>query len=278
MTPFKPFLKWVGGKRNHLRHITPILPQDFGSYHEPFLGSGALFFHLAQSPIVSYLSDLNTHLIDTYMVVRDDLDGLVEKLEKLAAGHSKEAYYAARDRFNRGTMEATSMAAHFVYLNRTGFNGLYRVNKHGKYNVPMGRYVNPSIVQQGVLYAASSALQEAALTVADYKVALQCAQSGDFVYLDPPYDPLSATSNFTSYTHDKFGHEQQIELAAEVAKLTDRGVKVLLSNHDTSLTRKLYRVKDGFRVDRFETARRVNSDIRKRGSKVCELLIRNYDS
>ena len=253
------------------------MPESFGAYYEPFIGGGALFFDTCSSISVEarvnriFLGDMNSHLINTYEVVRDDLGALVPLLQQYKEQHCEDFYYEIRDHIFDG--DDVTRAANFIYLNKTGFNGLYRVNKSGGYNVPFGRHKNPGIFDLDVLQACHAALQGVHLAVTDYKVTVESADRGDFVYFDPPYVPAGANSDFVSYTSDGFGDLDQAQLRDTVLALKSRGVRVLLSNSDTEEVRRLYRYKDyGFEMERVEATRSINSDATKRGA-VGELLI-----
>ncbi len=201
----QPFLKWAGGKSQLLGQYEPYFPQEpMRGYYEPFVGSGAVFFHLHGRNLFQtyYLSEINTELLNCYRVVRDRLDELIARLIDHKARHSHDHYYATRNR-DRDSMWAhaspVERAARMIYLNKTCYNGLWRVNQQGRFNVPMGRYKDPDIVNEDRLRAASRALQSVELAVEDFELVIRRAGRGDFVYFDPPYDPLSATANFTSY-------------------------------------------------------------------------------
>jgi DNA adenine methylase len=278
----KPFVKWAGGKGQLLPDLRRHLPEtfagagpDFGRYFEPFVGAGAFFFHLYQEAYLengATLGDMNPHLINAYEVVRDDVDDLIGQLRMAKEAHSEEFYYKTRAEFGEGN--SLLRAAQFIYLLKTCFNGLWRVNgKTGAYNVPMGAYKNPGICDEETLRACSQALQGVNLLTSDFSVTVERAERGDFVYFDPPYVPVSADSNFTSYTADGFGMLQQVQLRDCALALKARGVHVLLSNADHPDVRALYRYKDfGFEMERIEARRSINSKSEKRG-KVGELLI-----
>lgn len=268
----KPFIKWVGGKARLLPQLKALLPPgvDLMRHVEPFLGGGAFFFDRA--PERSLLSDINPSLISTYLAVRDNVDELVLELESLAAAHSKDAYYSTRESYNKAPSGPTTQAAKFIYLNKTCFNGLHRVNKKGHFNVPMGRYKNPSIVNEVVLRAASKRLQGAELHCRGFETLLESARPGDFVYFDPPYAPVSDTANFTSYAQSGFNHEDQKRLRDVYAALHRRGCKLMLSNSDVPSIRELYQ---DFQIDIVAAPRNINSNAKKRG-KVNEVVVRNY--
>ncbi len=265
--PATPFLKWAGGKGQLLDRLLPLLPPQYERYIEPFLGGGALFFALA--PARALLADLNHELIVTYQMVRDQPAALADCLNAHRACHSKEYYY--RIRAERPD-DALEVAARLIYLNKTCFNGLYRVNRSGQFNVPMGSYVNPRIYDRANLFAAAQVLAAANLCAADYRATLDQASAGDFVYLDPPYVPLSASASFTSYTATDFGERDQHELAAVYRELDRRGCYVMLNNSATLLTRELYR---GFEQRVIPAVRAINSKGDRRGP-VEELVVVNY--
>lgn len=263
-----PFLKWAGGKARLLEQYAPHMPHDFERYHEPFVGGGAMFF--AMSPDDAVLSDVNPRLIETYRAVRDDVDGLIERLHEHRRRHSKAHYYASRHRFNEPRSDGgTDRAALFIYLNKTCFNGLYRENASGGFNVPMGRYTNPAICDEATLRAASRVLQDVELRVSGFVDVLERAEDGDFVYFDPPYVPLSATSSFTTYSKGGFDMSMQIELARTFAKLARRGCRVMLSNSDCEAVRELYA---GWRIESISAARSISRKGRGRGP-VGEVLV-----
>jgi DNA adenine methylase len=269
-----PFVKWAGGKTQILHRLDSLVPQ-FTRYFEPFLGGGALFFHLvSRLDFVAYLSDANSDLVNAYSVVKSDVEGLITLLEKHERNYRKaprEYYYRLRSEQPRDSIEA---AARFIALNKTCYNGLYRVNRSGAFNVPIGRYKNPTICDKDQLRTASAALNrsDAKLFASNYRQALKKAREGDFVYLDPPFHPLSRTANFVDYTKSGFGEQDQHELSRVFSELDRKGCMVLLSNSDTNLTRELYA---GFE----QHSARVLRAISCKGSKrtgYLELLVYNY--
>jgi DNA adenine methylase len=269
-----PFLKWVGGKRQVLPELLPRLPATFNAYWEPFVGGGALFFELsarlhAEGHAV-HLSDLNDALVTTYQVVQTRLPELVVALQTHALQHNqgdKAHYYSVRA---QKPVDPVAVAARFIYLNRTCFNGLWRVNKSGGFNVPMGAYKNPGIAQVEMLTQASTALQHIAIAHRPYQEIQP--QSGDFVYFDPPYDPLTKTASFTAYSKDKFGDEAQIALRDKVDQLTQQGVRVMLSNSNTPLIQSLYK---HYAVDVIQVGRAIAASASSR-SAVQEVIVCNY--
>jgi DNA adenine methylase len=261
----KPFLKWVGGKRQLLPELHARVPRGFDTYFEPFLGGGALFFSLL--PEKAVLSDMNLRLVRTYRAIRDDVE---EVIAELSTYPHDRVFFEALRRVDVDALEDVQVAAWMIYLNRTGFNGLYRVNKSGGFNVPFGKYKNPTICNTDLLLTASEALQSAEILHASFADTFLRAQPGDFVYFDPPYVPLSETSSFTSYTKDGFGMEEQAELRNTALKLKSRGVDVLLSNSSAGAVFELY---DQFEIDEVYANRAINSKASGRG-KVAEVLIR----
>jgi DNA adenine methylase len=262
----RPFIKWVGGKRQLLSELEPRVPSRFNTYHEPFVGGGALFFHLL--PERSVLSDTNERLVRAYCGVRDSVEDVIELLSSYP--HDRDFYMKMRavDIDARTDVE---VAAWFIYLNRTGFNGLYRVNRQNQYNVPFGDYDNPTICDAENLRACSRALRHADIRCEPFETVLDRARPGDFVYFDPPYVPLSASSSFTSYTSGGFGMDSQRRLRDVAHALKERGVRVLLSNSSAPEVYSLYG--DHFELAEVGATRAVNCKASGRG-RVQELLIR----
>lgn len=272
--PAAPFIKWVGGKGRLLAQFEPLLPPSLERrrHVEPFIGGGALFFH--RQPRSALLSDVNEHLITTYCAIRDDVESVIRRLRRLQKAHSEETYYASRERYNGArSMARSERAALFIYLNKTCFNGLHRVNQKGHFNVPMGRYVNPRILDEEGLRRASAALQGAELLHQSFEQILRHVRPSDFVYFDPPYAPVSPTANFTSYAEGGFGLAEQELLRDVFVELDRRRCKVMLSNSDTPLIHELYK---GFRIDRVAAPRAINCNAKKRGP-VTEVVVRNYE-
>lgn len=267
----RPFLKWAGGKGQLLQQLAKRAPSSFNRYLEPFLGGGALYFSL--QPKTAYLSDLNGDLINCFEVVRSNLPALIEELKKYR--YDRDMYYAIRalDR-EAGYSEtsAISRAARFIYLNKTCFNGLYRVNSKGHFNVPFGAYKNPTILDETNLSACSAALSSAIIKKASFEDVLEVAEAGDFVYFDPPYAPVSETADFTQYVTGGFDESAQELLLVTCLKLHQKGVKWMLSNSNTPIIQELYR---GFKIETVEAGRSINSRAEKRGP-ILELIIRNY--
>ncbi|MEC7239914.1 MAG: DNA adenine methylase [Myxococcota bacterium] len=261
----KPFLKWVGGKRQLLPELLARVPRGFDTYFEPFLGGGALFFSLL--PEKAVLSDTNERLVRTYRAVRDNVDELIAEL---ATYPHDRVFFEELRRIDVDALDDTQVAAWMIYLNKTGFNGLYRVNKSGGFNVPFGRYKNPRICDPDRLLLASEALQRAEILHASFSEVTKLAKPGDFVYFDPPYVPLSETSSFTSYTKDGFGISEQRQLRNIAENLKAREVDVLLSNSSAGAVFDLY---ENFEIEEVYATRAINSKASARG-KVAEVLIR----
>jgi DNA adenine methylase len=266
----RPFLKWAGGKGQLLDQFEPLFPRQFAGYHEPFTGSGAVFFRLR--PRRAVLSDANRELVEAFEVVRDDVDALIRLLRRHPY---EERYYYRMRALDPSDLSKVERAARLLYLNRTCFNGLYRVNRSGQFNVPFGRYANPVICPEENLRAASAALEGVPVKNEPFERVVGRARRGDFVYFDPPYFPLSATSSFTAYTRDAFGPEQQERLRDVVVALSLRGCKVMLSNSYCRYILNLYRG-SGFRIHKVHATRAINCRAAKRGA-IPEAVITNYD-
>jgi DNA adenine methylase len=266
----QPFLRWAGGKRQLVPALLSHLPHDVVRmpYFEPFLGAGSLFF--AVQPSGAVLGDANTQLIETYRALRDDPDGVRDELARLIGQHSKEHYYAVRATYNVG-QSSCSQAARFIYLNKTCFNGIFRVNTSGQFNVPKGGKDKLAMPSEEEYSLVSKSLSNSRLLAASYTETLSLAGCGSFAYLDPPYPPLNETAYFTHYTSDRFGHESQEALAEEVRKLHNRGVYFLMSNADTPVIRELY---SGFVQESISVQRYVSCKGKR--LRVSELLIWNY--
>jgi DNA adenine methylase len=267
----RPFLKWAGGKSRLITDYAPHLPEveTIRRYFEPFIGSAALFFHL--QPRRARLADCNRKLIEVYEVVRDDVEALIARLQPHK--NERKYYYQIRAQ-DPCTLDKVARAARIIYMNKTCYNGLYRENQKGEFNVPFGRYRRPRICDETRLRAASQALQGVELCASDFAEAVADAGEGDFVYFDPPYVPLNATSNFTSYSRFGFDEHDHRRLAATVDELTERGCRVMLSNSAAPLVYELYE-RPAYRLERIEARRNINSKADGRGP-VTELLILNY--
>ncbi|MDT0189106.1 DNA adenine methylase [Rothia terrae] len=271
-TTLKPVVKWVGGKRQLLPEISKHLPDSFGRYFEPFLGGGAVLLNL--QPSHALVSDLNGELINLYEAIRDSPEELLELFKSYP--NDPDFYYELRgvdrdaDAFSR--LLPVERAARMLYLNRTGFNGMYRVNSKGHMNIPFGRYKNPSVDAENLLAVSAYLNGDVEILNGDYRDAVVSAGAGDFVYFDPPYDPVSETSAFTAYQANGFTRENQSELAALCRELDARGTKFMLSNSNTEFVRDLYH---GFNIEVVFARRSVNSVGSKRGV-VEEVLVTNY--
>lgn len=269
-----PVLKWAGGKRQLLNTLIPLLPEEYSIYCEPFFGGGALFFAL--QPHFACINDVNHDLMRVYSVIKNNVDALIERLRKFQ--NNKDHFYQVRrwDR-NQNTYMLLSdieKAARIIYLNRTCFNGLFRVNRLGEFNVPYGSYVNPNIVNEPLLRAVSGYLNEAEIEICtgDYAEILNKLPENAFVYLDPPYDPVSETASFTSYVKGGFSREAQIKLRQYCDKLDERGIKFMLSNSATEFICKQYAK---YNIDIISARRLIGADASKRG-ETEEVIVRNY--
>ncbi len=274
----KPFVKWAGGKRQLLPILSQHIPQNFDTYFEPFLGGGAVLFHLIHQnlQLKCFASDLNSTLILSYITIRDRVDELIISLEGHSENYfknSEEYYYHIRESNPKNQIDKVSR---LIFLNKTCFNGLYRVNSKGKFNVPIGKYVNPNIVNKENLLAVSDVLQSKGISIKceDFTTALRRTQKDDFVYLDPPYQPVSSTANFTSYTNDNFSYKDQERLLAEFQKLDAKGCKIMLSNSKSEEVLDLFTEYSGQIID-VNTNRFINSNSKKRTGHT-EILIKNY--
>lgn len=270
----RPFLKWVGGKGQLLPELMKRVDMvgDFGRYHEPFLGGGALFFELYRGDRLkkqAWLTDNNPRLMEAYEGVRNELDAVIEQLQKHQRQHSEEHFYAVRAKVPK---TLAGRAARVIYLNKTCYNGLYRENSRGEFNSPFGRYKNPVICDEDNLRAVSKALQKAKIEARHFQTVADVAERGDLVYFDPPYHPVSETASFQGYHKGAFGEDSQRLLSEVCEKLDAKGVHVLLSNSMTDFVRALYK---DFTIDTVHAARAVNSKADRRG-KVREALVRNF--
>ena len=270
-----PVLKWVGGKRQLIDTFSPLLPKKITSYCEPFVGGGALLFHL--QPNVATINDINEELIGVYAVIKDHVDELIEELKKYR--NDPEFFYSVRE-WDRDIEKYKSLsdiekAARILYLNKTCYNGLYRVNNAGEFNTPFGHYRNPNIVNEPVMRAVSAYFNGAKVNFSalDYAETLSRVKKGTFVYLDPPYDPVSDTSNFTGYVKGGFSKEEQIRLRQCCDELDNRGIKFMLSNSATKFIMEQY---SDYNITVVKARRAVNSNGSKRGD-VDEVVVRNYE-
>ena len=262
-----PFLKWAGGKHQLLDELVPLVPGVRGHYVEPFVGGGALFF--AMRPVNSVLCDANEELINAYTVVRDDVNALIEVLGRHV---NEERYFYEIRSQDPGALDEVERASRLIYLNRTCFNGLYRVNQDGEFNVPFANYANPTICQTEVLEAASLALQGTDLVAGDFVVVLEAMEPGDFAYLDPPYLPAGGYADFRRYHRTPFSTDDQQRLADWFGELDFRGCRVMASNSYTEATPELYK---GWNIRKVEARRNINSSSEGRGA-VAEAVITNF--
>ena len=272
----QPFTKWTGGKRQLLGELRSYMPETFGRYFEPFVGGGALFFDLA--PEKAVINDFNEELINAYRQIKNNPAELINLLIKHKENNSKDYYLELRsaDRDGRiSRMTGVERAARILYMLRGDFNGLYRVNSKNQFNVPYGRYKNPKIVDVDLLYQISEYLNENDVEIlqTDFAEAVKDAQTGDFVYFDPPYIPLNETSSFTSYTHEGFSYEEQVRLRNTFKELTERGVYAMLSNSSSPLVEELYK---DFNIY-FVEAQRTNGAKSSSRGKISEIIVTNYD-
>lgn len=269
-----PIVKWVGGKTRLCPQLKRLLPEgvEHMRHVEAFAGGAGFFFH--RRPTHSLLLDINKDLMTMYRAVRDGVEEVIEALHPFSVAHNEATYYEVRSTYNQwaGRMPDVERAAMFIYLNKTCFNGLHRVNRQGHFNVPMGRYKAPRIVDEDNLRAASLLLKHTDLVFGSFEELLGAAKSGDFIYLDPPYEPASATANFTAYDSLGFAREEQARLREIFAILDQRGCKLMLSNSDVPWIRELY---GDYPIHTVAAPRLINCDAQKRGL-VSEVVVTNY--
>ena len=272
----KPILKWAGGKRQIIEEVMNHFPKDYANrtYHEPMVGGGAVFFRL--EPRKGTINDINKRLMNFYRVVRDNPTELIDanKTHKV----TKDYFYKARDRFNvtvKGKrLDPIEEASLLLFLNRTCFNGLYRENSAGGFNVPFGKYKNPDFIQEHSILVATKLLKPLDIFDGDFNYILKKAKRNDLVYIDPPYHPLSITSSFTSYYRDDFGLEEQVRLKDTFIKLDKKGVMIVLNNSNAPQVRRLYEGIDGIQITDIRARRAINSNGSKRG-EVGEIIVTN---
>ena len=295
MTKAKPFIKWVGGKGQLIEQLEALLPADFTerenvTYIEPFVGGGAMLFYMLQTyPNIksAVINDINPDLTLCYQVVRDNPTGLINSLKDIQTQYHalkteeerRTFFLEQRDRFNTKSLNAIENCTLFFFLNRTCFNGLYRVNKAGKFNVPFGKYVTPTICDAATIYADSKLLQRVEIMTGDFEQTFDKIEGNTFFYFDPPYRPLSNTSSFNDYTKEDFNDEAQIRLKLFCDRLNEIGVNFMLSNSDCLGKNGTDRFFDdlfiNYKIERVWASRSINSVASKRG-KLTEILIRNY--
>ena len=274
-----PVLKWVGGKRQLISDIEPLIPKKISTYVEPFVGGGAVLFHL--QPKKAIINDFNKELMNVYQVIKDNPNELIKVLKEHKELNSEDYFYEIRSLDRRDDFENLSSvqkAGRIIYLNKTCYNGLFRVNRAGFFNTPYGKYKNPSIVNEVTIKAISNYFNSANIKflTGDYKEALKSLRRGAFVYFDPPYMPISSSTSFTGYTEHGFGYEKQVELRDECLKLHDRGVKFLQSNSYSPEILELYSDQKVFNIEIVKAKRSINSQSDKRG-EISEVLIYNYE-
>lgn len=274
----KPFLKWVGGKGQLLAQFESLLPKTYNSYFEPFIGGGAVFFSI--NPRKAHINDINKTLVQTYTHIKNDVEKLIKSLKKLEEEFlakdteaRKEFYYSIREKYNSLSHEDFEKSLYFLFFNKTAFNGVYRENSKGGFNVPIGSYKNPKIVDDENLRAVSEILSNTKITSGSFTDAVKNAKAGDFVYFDPPYHPLSETSSFTSYSKDSFSKDDQIKLRDLFIELDKKGVYVMLSNSSAPFIQEIY---SNYKQIPVFASRMINSKADKRG-KISEVVIVNYD-
>jgi DNA adenine methylase len=274
MNGIPTFVKWAGGKKQLIGQFQQYFPKKIERYFEPFVGGGAIAFYVLKhyAPKEVYLSDSNEDLVITYNVIKDNVEELISVLNQYKHLHSKEFYYKIRAESTK-KMSALMRAARFIYLNKTCFNGLYRVNSKGQFNVPMGSYKNPAICNESELREISRLLKNAVIAVSQFDAIGEYVGNGDFVYFDPPYYPISKTASFTTYTKEDFLENEQIRLAELYRMLDSKKANVMLSNSDADFIKGLYQ---GYRINFVKATRMINCNANGRG-KINEIVITNYD-
>ena len=274
----KPFVKWVGGKGRLISELAKYYPEEYNEYYEPFVGGGAVFYSL--TPKIAHINDLNSVLISLYSLIKNDVTNVISTLRELENEYhslatiedKKELYLQKRNEFNNLSNDSFQKAVLLIFLNKTCFNGMYRENSKGGFNVPFGKHEKPTICDELNLLAVSDALQHVTITYSSYEAITSRAKSGDFIYFDPPYHPLNTTSSFTAYQAGGFNADDQRKLRDEFMRLSDLGCKVMLSNSDAPLINELYK---DFNIHKIYAARAINSKGDSRG-KILEVLVTNY--
>ena len=271
-----PILKWVGGKRQLLDSIEPLIPKC-STFYEPFIGGGAVLF--SRQPDKAVINDLNPELINVYLTIKNEPKALIEKLKEHRDNSSEEYFYSIRaldrDKEVFENMMNVERAARIIYLNKTCYNGLFRVNSSGEFNSPWGRYKNPNITNETTINALHTYFNKANITIkcGDYREALKGIRKGAFIYFDPPYMPISSSASFTGYTAGGFGEQEQIALKEQCDALNEKGIKFLVSNSSCPFIEELYK---DYIVEHVNAKRAINANPQKRG-KIKEVLIRNYE-
>lgn len=271
----QPFLKWAGGKRQLLSEIRPLIPEKIKCYFEPFLGGGAVFFDI--QPKRAIINDFNMELINCYKVIKETPQELLNELSEFE--NTKEFFYKIREQDRTKDfllLTPVERAARIIYLNKTCFNGLFRVNSRNEFNVPFGNYKNPTFADSAVIFAIHKYLNKSKITFLqdDFAKSVKKAKKDDFVYFDPPYDPVSDTSSFTGYSLNGFNKDEQLRLQNVCDDLTEKGVKFMLSNSDTDFIREVYR---SYNIHTVKARRSINSVASNRG-KINEILVTNYNT
>jgi DNA adenine methylase len=274
----RPFVKWVGGKARLIPELSKYFPDKYNAYYEPFVGGGALFFSL--QPKVAHISDLNSTLIATYKIIKSDVQSLIDALNEIQTHYyqlsdideKKKYYLSLRDEFNQLHSDDFRKAVLLIFINKTCFNGMYRENSKGGFNVPFGKHDKPKICDADNLKAISKSLTKTEIKCSSYEEITKSAKAGDFVYFDPPYHPLNPTSSFTSYQAGGFSARDQEKLRDEFKRLSELGCKVMLSNSDAPLINELYA---DFNINKIYAARSINSKGDGRG-KILEVVVTNY--
>ncbi|EZQ10603.1 DNA methyltransferase [Candidatus Acidianus copahuensis] len=271
----EPILKWAGGKRQLIPFFIDLLPESFEVYYEPFVGGGALLTSLYNMGLIrkAVISDTNADLINLYKLIKEKPNELIEEINRLNPKNTADFYYRARKEFNSIKEFNSRKGALLIYLNRHCYNGLWRVNSRGEFNVPFGRYKNPSMPSKEKILAFHTMLSLVDIRNEDFEYAVKDARRGDFVYFDPPYFPVSETANFTSYVVDGFSYSDQVRLSRVMKELDRRGVQVMLSNSDVKEIRDLY---SEFKIYSVEANRFINSDPNKRKG-IREIIVLNYE-
>lgn len=276
----RPFVKWAGGKARVMPQLTPLMPKKYNNYYEPFLGGGAFYFSL-RSVKKAYLNDINAYLIEAYVHIRDNLDSLTKDLltlensyHALALVDQKQYYLDRREEYNSLEGNSLRKTSLLIFLNKTCFNGMYRENSKGGFNVPFGQHRAPTICDTKNLRNVSLRLASTELSTGSFIDVVKSAKKGDFIYLDPPYHPLNKTSSFTAYSREDFDETNQHELAGLYRQLDERGCYVMLSNSDTELIKELYST---YNINKILASRSINSKANGRG-KINELVVTNYES
>lgn len=266
------FIKWAGGKKKLIEQFNPFFPQKIERFFDPFVGGGSVAFFIIKKykPKEVFLSDINQELINCYIVIKNDVENLINELKKLKTTHNKETYYKIRAQ-DPGSLSPVERAARFIYLNKTCYNGLYRVNSKGQFNVPIGEYKNPSIYSEEDLREISQLLKNTKIEAMHFSEIIKRVKKGDFVYFDPPYYPLKKGKSFTTYTKDNFLERDQIELEELFTQLNKTGSKLMLSNSDTDFIKNLYK---NYNIHTVNAARMINCVATKRGI-IKEVLVTN---